>query len=316
MSNLSIFKPSRFLLLFKNHFVESRRKYLLFLGSIAALGVVSIILFLMFNNTSYNCYCVNPEGAKIYENTEDDWYMYQSILYWGGMFLFGGLFSFTSFVNFSNQGEAIFYMNKPTSIFEKWLLEVLLKIPLFIAVYSVVFFLLFYPSTLLVHFLEKSSYDYYFRDVKLIKINESRLCPNLTYPVFETSPYFKPWNTFREAIDFRILLVVFAVYKAMIGFFMYGAVLFNKYSIFKTFLLGFAIFLFFLFYGISLLPNRYIVEGWDANLFDTTAHLEKNRDLYVSINETDLMWLFYTVVLLLPTGLLFLSFFKLKEKQI
>lgn len=316
-----IFSLKRFILLLQNHLVESRKKYTLFSVSVFAIGFMILLLFFVFNtHDDYNCYCVDAEGKTDYISRNGIWHSMQPIIYWGGLYLFGGMFALASYINFGNQGEAVFYMNKPASVFEKWAVEVFVRIVLFFVVYSCIFYLLFAPSTLLYNSIEYSSYQEFYATHPYGKTFMQHYCNGGSKPVFESSTLYsftEPNNA--DSSELRMLnTLLFSIYVSGVAFFMYGAVLFNKFSFFKTFLLGFAIFIIFTLYGfcIAINGNIFITEGWNHRIFSTTAHNIDNWSLYVSMTEAPMMRLFYIFSIFIPVALLTVGYFKLKEKQV
>lgn len=313
------FSFHRFILLLKNHLIENRKKYVLFSVSIFAIGFFIVLLFFIFDgSTRYSCYCLNANGTKDYIEHNRDWLMIQNIIYWPGLFIFGGLFALTSYVNFGNQGEAIFYMNKPASIFEKWLVEVFVRMILFFVVYTALFYILFIPGTLLYNALERMTFHDYYASIKLDENHIRDFCAGGKQPIFQSSPLFD-FNIFGEDDQVWLLyMVLVSSYISGIAFFMYGAVLFNKFSFFKTFLLGFGVFLVYVFYALIVNPrqNIFIASGWEHDLFRLRAYKIENSNLYVVMEESYLFTLYAILTVFVPIALLVVSYFKLKEKEI
>ncbi|HTF82846.1 MAG TPA: hypothetical protein VL947_14015 [Cytophagales bacterium] len=313
------FSFGRFWLLLKNHLIENRKKYTLFAVSMFAIGLLLVFLFFIFNrHTGFNSYCVAHDGTKRYLSTENDWRDFQAIIYWFGLFMFGGMFALSSYVNFGNQGEAIFYMNKPASIFEKWLVEIFVHMILYFAVYSLVFFIIFVPSTLIYNLIERNNYDLYYSVAKYSEQTIQDFCNEGTKPAFEYSSVFV-FNTFaKEKEALLIYVTLISSFVSGISFFMYGSVLFNKFSFFKTFLLGFAIFIVYILYAFTIQPdhNVFIAEGWSHSLFKTKAYKIGEPSVYVKMREEHLFVIYYCVAAFIPISLMLVSYFKLKEKEI
>lgn len=320
------FSLDRFLLLLKNHLLENRKKYTLFAISVFAIGFLLVTLFFMFEGTDYNCYCTGAQGSRHYIDSDSSWQQYQAVLYWGGLYSFGAMFALASYVNFGNQGEAIFYMNKPASVFEKWLVEAFVRIILFFIVYTAIAYLLFAPGTLLYNTLAHLKFERYYllHPYEVNGLNVRAYCEGGIKPVFEAVEVFN-FGTFtheREALS--IYMALASCYITGIAFFMYGSVLFNKFSFFKTFLLGFGIFIVYVLYGMFIDANEsiFIASGWHHGLFNERAYKINTSgsdvydDIFVEMDESYIQNVLLVFLVIVPISMLVVSYYKLKEKEI
>lgn len=316
------FKFSRFLSLLKNHLVESKKKYYLFTVSVSAIALLMVILFFIFGRMDdYNCYCELGKDKIIqYTQQNMDWQVYMMVLYWSGLLGFGGMFALNSFINFGNSGEAVFYMNKPASIFEKWLLEVVVRVVLFYVVYTLIYFVVFGLGNIVVGWYEQSAFELFYSTHPYSLETSYNYCPSESLPIFQKSNLYMPWSSFTIDGDYepKVVELLHASLVAGIGFFMYGAVLFNRFLFFKTFLFAFGIFIFYILYGfmIGFESNVFIDSPWSADIVDTYASNPDDYDLYVRIEEEELMPIYYFLLIFIPTSMLSLSYFALKEKEV
>jgi hypothetical protein len=316
------FKFSRFLSLLKNHLVESKKKYYLFTVSVAAIGILMVILFLIFGRLDdFNCYCeLGTDKITSYYRQNDDWQIFMFILYWTGLLGFGGMFALNSFINFGNSGEAVFYMNKPASIFEKWLLEVVVRVVLFYLVYTTLYYVIFGIGNMIIGTFEYNCFHTFYINHPYTFENSSNYCPDKSMPIFEKSSLYMPWKAFTIDGDYepKLVQLLHAVLITGVGFFMYGAVLFNRFSFFKTFLFGFGIFIFYLLYGfvIGFNNNVFIDNPWVADIVDTYAYNSTDGNLYIRLEDDALMPIMNFLLWFIPLSVLSLSFFALKEKEV
>lgn len=320
------FSLHRFLLLLKNHLLENRKKYTLFAVSVFAIGFLLVTLFFLFDNVGYNSYCLDSKGFYSSMSSDSSWQQFQAILYWVGLYSFGAMFALASHVNFGNQGEAIFYMNKPASVFEKWLVEAFVRIILFFVVYTAIAYLLFLPGTLLYNALSHWKFEEYYKLYPYQASGSSfrDYCQGGIKPTFEAVKVFD-FNTFvKESEAGWIYVALVSSYISGIAFFMYGSVLFNKFSFFKTFLLGFGIFIVYVLYGtlISSNENIFIASGWEHRLMRERAYkvvyssTGPERDIFVEIDENYIQNVLLTFMIIVPIALLVVSYYKLKEKEV
>lgn len=318
-----LFSFKRWGLLLHNHLIENKKKYYLFTGSITAIGILMVLLYFIFGQLNdYNCYCMEGNPSVVtFKNVNTDWQVYMTVVYWVGLFLFGGMFALNSFVNFGNSGEAIFYLNKPASILEKWLLEVVVRVVLFYIVYTGIFFITFGTANVLVNQLEAHAYrEFYATHVYSLDLYTD-FCSKGGIPEFSSTNVYLPWRgiTIDEDVEPQLLQVLHASLIAGIGFFMYGAVIFNRFSFFKTFLLGFGLFIFYVLYLYFLHKNGgsiFVDYPWQADVVDSTAYHRIQNNLYIEIDMKELMPVYYFLLFFIPSGLLSLSYLALKEKQI
>ncbi len=307
---------SRLYLLIKNHVVENRQRYLLYAIGMLTIGLVIFILVFSMERF-YASYYRIENGIVINPNDSTKWEMAQFVIYYAGLFIFGGIFACISFVNFSNSAEAIFYLNKPASHLEKWLTEIVVRVVLFFLVYTLLFYIIDIPATFIARSIEHSNK---LRGLDYGSGNEE---PGVT-KVFHASKIF---YFYVAEIDHGIVYgLMISIYLSVIGFFMYGAVLFNSFSFFKTLFLAFVVGMVYFFYGLAIWDSDFLMPGdWDFRFpdrasLDTGVISDGRRDISTgyraSLDDSFPLGVGYLLMLIVPVFLLLCSYFKLKEKEV
>lgn len=295
---------SRLSLLLKNHLVEHKQKYLFYMAGMFFIGLIVMLLALSF--TSY--YPDNNIYTAKIEPRTTGWEIAQTVMYLGGLAIFGVIFASVSFVNFNNKGEAIFFLIKPASQLEKWLTEIIVHVFLFFLVYTFIFYLIDIPVTMLVRHNE---YEVFMEAFKEWTPEEQK--QNL----FNPSSLFH-FSSMKD--DFLIVYpICISVYFSLTAFFLYGAVLFNRFSFFKTLILGFVTFIGYLIYSSWVLRNfeHFVLPvDWNAISFDRAYSRGENYSFKTSLADHWTMILGYFVMFIIPAFLFACSYFKLKEKEV
>jgi len=302
MSNT--FKLSRLSLVLKSHLVEHKQRYLYYLAGMFFIGLVIMLLVVSTHNfASYgNVYTVENKPYAT------DWEVVQTVIYLSGLAIFALIFSSVSFVNFNNKGEAIFYLIKPASQFEKWLTEIIVHVFLFFAAYTLIFYLVDIPMTILVRSLE---YDYFLEQYKewdpLLKANNR----------FHPSDFFHFGMLYE---DFPLIYpICISLYLTGTAFFMYGAVLFNRFSFFKTLFLAFVTAIAYVIYAIVFFKNYtlpFMPEGWTFQSL-LKATYSGTEGYFAAELPEQLGWgVLFFFMAFVPAVLFACSYFKLKEKEV
>lgn len=302
-----ILNYSRLSLVLKNHLVEHKQKYLYYLAGMFFIGLIVMLLVVSFNRFygSANVYLLTD---KTFKTTE--WEGVQTLLYLAGLAVFGIIFSSVSFVNFNNKGEAIFYLIKPASQLEKWLTEIIVHVFLLFAAYTLIFYVIDIPLTL---WVQSAEYENFLLEAK----NWTALEKQLNH--FHSSSVFH-FSTLKQ--DMAIVYpVCISIYVSITAFFLYGAVLFNRFSFFKTLMLGFVTAIVYILYGTWILENLQSLlmpETWRWSSF-TRAYSysrENNYSYEATLPEIWNLILAYFFMAVIPAVLLACSYFKLKEKEV
>jgi hypothetical protein len=291
----AIFDSGRFFLLLKNRVVENKRKYLLYFAFMAALAVVLLILFFSFSHgfLQYSYYFTPDLKEQIFDRN-DHWEEFQEVAFWVGLLISGGLFASSAFVNFHNQGEGIFYINKPGSTFEKWLVEFTIHVVLFSLLFIGLFYLLAIPSNAIINSLAQADFD------KLLNGRTDYLDKSFGDP---TTRRFHPeiirHSVFllegEENFNGSALFPFFFLWTYIVfGFVMFGAILFNRFAFFKTCLLAFGLFLIFLVV-LPFTEEMTIPSGWSYSLGSTGAYQNNygNADNQGGVVHLDENWVYW-----------------------
>jgi len=266
----AIFDFKRFILLLKNRIAENKKKYLLFLLLILVMSVVCISLFFLFSQrfVQYS-YTRDALGSELVSELNHHWESFQESCFWIGLVIGGGLFAATSFVNFSNPGERIFYLNKPASSFEKWLVEFSIHIVLYSLSFFFIFYLFAFSLTFIINLINESELSRLINGKDLIEYSELEIRFNPKIIYHET---FNPFENSVEKGGVIGSLVIFNWVYLFHGFIMFGVVLFDRFSTVKMALISFAIFLFFITIH-PVLHEIIIPQNWNYR----TLHEDAER---------------------------------------
>lgn len=281
MSFNNYFNLKRFGCLLKQDLLINKTKYLL---TILGLGLVTYLLSYWFLSSCKATLVAYPGQINTYYLMCFTFYM-----------MAVGVFVGTAFPDFADKLKTGNYLLSPGSVFEKFLLQFLLRIGFFIPIALVVFWIVI-------------------RLAKASLIPESDVFYGNQLQFFNPSllPYFefrlmvtrggidKLWNTS------EILIMIF-------GFFSYGAYLFagatyfNRYALIKTVVISVILFFTCILFSMILSHIFYPQEtqGFDLQLqiFNVTQNLDSVRFSLLSISL--LSWIFFLTI----------AYFKLKEKE-
>ncbi|MDF2454083.1 MAG: hypothetical protein K0R51_76 [Cytophagaceae bacterium] len=297
-------KFSRLSLLLKNHLVEHKQKYLFYLAGMFFIGLIVMLLALSF--TSYypdnNTYTANREPRTT------GWEAAQTVMYLGGLAIFGVIFASVSFVNFNNKGEAIFFLIKPASQLEKWLSEIIVHVFLFFLAYTFIYYLIDIPLTMIVRYNEYEVFMEAYKDWTPVEQRAN---------LFHASSYFH-FSSMKD--DFLIVYpICISVYLSLTAFFLYGAVLFNRFSFFKTLILGFVTFIAYLIYsswGLRNFEHFILPDDWNTLSFVKAYSRGEGYSFKTALGDHWTAIMAYFVMFIIPAFLLACSYFKLKEKEV
>lgn len=294
------FNFNRLILLLKNNLIEHKQKYLYYIIGMFFLGLIANIFVLSVEN-----FHARYDSSTYTATTK--WEGIQIILYLGGLFIFGGIFASVSFVDFNNKGEGIFYLIKPASQFEKWLTEVIIHVFLFFVVYAFVFYLLDIPMTFIVRGLE---YQDYLEDLKNFTLEEK------ADKIFHPSQIFHFYVKEIEKMVF-LYFIFTSIYFSIVAFFMYGSILFNRFSFFKTLIMGFVVGMIYFFYFLVIKRGKmFFPKGWSGRMTYAYQRIDDVRKFKVEIDDNWMFLIGLCLVVFIPVILFTCSYFKLKEKEI
>ncbi|MDB5257613.1 MAG: hypothetical protein JWM14_2308 [Chitinophagaceae bacterium] len=296
---------SRLSLLLKNHLVEHKQKYLYYLAGMFFIGLIVVLLVLSFSNLYGHANIYTLKTKNFYATK---WEGLQTALYLGGLGVFSIIFSSVSFVNFNNKGESIFYLIKPASQLEKWLTEVIVHVFLFFVAYTLIYYVINIPITL---FVRASEYAGFMEEYKVWTVLERR--ENL----FRASTIFH-FSTLKEDL-YMAYPICISIYFSVTAFFMYGAVLFNRFSFFKTLILGFLTFIVYTIYNtwlIRLLKSFLMPDDWNSYSYSNAYSRgdDYSFEAVLSPHWGDII--LYSLLFVIPVVLLACSYFKLQEKEV
>ncbi len=297
---------ARLTLLLKNHIVEHKQKYLYYAIGMFFIGLIVNVIVL--STTTFGArYDELINGTLDIATTK--WETMQTVFYIGGLYIFGGIFSCTSFVNFSNKGEGIFYLIKPASQLEKWLTEVIVHIFLFWLAYTLLFYIIDIPVTFIIRGIEHQDY---LQDLKV------KLPKDMIGKTFHPSQIFH-FSNFKEG-NWVVYPFFTSLYVSICAYFMYGSILFNRFAFFKTLILAFVTGMVYFFYALIFLSNKSLLlpQNWKFSEPKTAYLQNEHFDRLFEVELSD-NWLWvtgYFLILFVPVVLLACSYFKLKEKEV
>lgn len=268
------FNFNRFLLLIKRQWNENKKLFLMGMAVLLGLGII-------FYGTTTSWRMANLN------------YDIQMVTVIVGLFFAGAIFTNFIFKDFSEKNTTGNFLMIPASLLEKLLAGTF---------YS----LIVYPIVLLIIF---SIIDYSF--VNYLNINHIQILAEHKEAIVnwqENIPFLKQFIK-RPNTDKGIIIGIWLVSQI---FTILGSIAFGRWSIIKTFALGFCtffgyIFIFLFFHKLLIGDLFEKMAGNDVvGLMDQTKPI---TDLFSKI-------LLISILLILPTILLISSYFKLKEKQV
>ncbi len=269
------------------------------------IGFIVMLLALSFNSYYADAYIYTAKKAP----RTTGWEFAQTAVYLGGLGIFGVIFASVGFVNFNNKGEAIFFLIKPASQLEKWLTEIIVHVFLFFLAYTFIFYLLDIPVTMLVRHYEYAAFMEAYKEWTPLEQREN---------MFHASSFFH-FGTFKESQVLIIYPIFISIYFSLTAFFLYGAVLFNRFSFFKTLILAFVTFIAYLIYSSWALrnfENLVLPYDWDSNSFFSAYSRGESYSFRTALADHWKTTISYIVMFIIPAFLFACSYFKLKEKEV
>lgn len=276
----SIFSFGRWWMLVGLHWVENRRRY-----GLALLAIGGLLLFWLSFMMEMNTHEPLSKGL-------------QFGTYYVGLFFAGCLFGSQIFGALNRKRAAIQYLMVPASHLEKLLCGLFFAVLLFFICYTLVFYMVDLP---LVHLAE----------------NMAKKIPAMYKGGFlDERPgvfvVFSPEGT--HSIDdpgFFLLLLFFAIQ----GAFILGSIYFTRYAPLKTIVSG-------LF--LCILGSLFMIKGIEANLpagwhmdnFFDWSHSDGRQQEWVRLPLETKKILYWIIEYSLPFIFWFITWFRLKEKEV
>lgn len=277
-----VFNLKRFLRLFFSHWTEYKKRYALFtlaLAGIMLFGAICII-------------AVEPRHAF----AEDmQYFMFHFVL-----FISGCIYAGTFLSNLNDKSKGITYILTPASTFEKLLLAFVFIVPIFLAVYILLFYIIDIPfvaiSNSIRHqqYLQNNQFNY---NGKFVSYRIISLLKPLVYAEY----------SYRNE-EFKIFKNAFFGFFALQAFFLMGASYFKKFAFVKTILAGFLIMLFFSVFTILVFKNN----NYNSEIFENYFSKKTIKDSYYYYGagifcffKYGLTFIFYLI-----------TYFHIKEKEI
>jgi len=199
---------NRFLRLARAQFAEQWRGWAWFLAGVLLLGVV-VAIFLAFSGLD-----------KFRTDSQEGFY-------YVGLYLFSPIFAGRFFLDMSNRASALLSLMRPASVFEKWLLAVLVVTVLWPLAYTLVFYVVDAPCAAIAYAQAKqvaaqAALEYAKNPIPGDKPEAFR--PEL-YQLFVP---WGGWDGWRDAVQIGLWLL-FAQ-----GFAMFGSLYFRSVPFIKT----------------------------------------------------------------------------------
>ena len=222
---------------------------------------------------------------------------YQLSAYFVGLFFIGCLYGSQVFSALNRKREAIQYLMVPASILEKLLCGLFFGVVLFFIAYTLLFYLVDIP---MVHLAQRIIAK------RGVPVNS----PNavvVVYNVFANGARGIP-----DAVGPLLLLAFFAVQAA----FILGSVYFTRYAVLKTIIGGLVVCLLAVFFMAKVIEGS-LPDGWRMEgLFDWRSFDEGSEVQFVRLPEWIKGILYAIMAYSLPLIFWFITYFRLKEKEV
>jgi hypothetical protein len=278
----SMFSFSRWWMLVILHWAENRRRY-----GLGVLAMGGLLLFWFSVILAMDAHAPLSIG-------------YQFGTFYIGLFFTGCLFGSQVFSALNRKREAIQYLMVPASHLEKLLCGLLYGVVLFFIVYTLLFYLVDIPMVQLAGRIAKKGPPMFTQGDILIQ-------RPVVYSLFGGGA----WNLSVDAGNYLLM-----VYFAVQAFFILGSIYFTRYPILKTIIAGLL---------LSLLGSIFMGKVIEANL-PTGWHMENLFDWYRDDKSAGEQWvrlpgatkefLLRIIKYSLPFIFWFITYFRLKEKEV
>lgn len=264
-----MFEASRFLRLARSQWAEQGRGWLWFLAIVLMLHLTVLIIFL------------GSERGPL-SLTEDT----QGSLYGFGLFVLAPIFAGRYFLEMSRKESALLVLMRPASVFEKWLLAVLVVGIGFPLAFTATFYLLDVPAWALS------------QAAALESVREQHLAPKEAAALMARYVLFDPIGG-REGLSGALQALVWMwMFQA---FALFGSLWFRRMPFLKTLASGLVLWL------LAILVAAWLgaQPGLLLDIWDTRRTLSPLQS-----------WLFPLIWVAVPVLMIAASFFALKEREV
>jgi len=277
----SMFQFSRWWMLVGLHWAENRRRY--GLGILAMGGLLLFWFSVVVAMDAYAPLSIGDQFGAFYI----------------GLFFTGCLFGSQVFSALNRKREAIQYLMVPASHLEKLLCGLLYGVVLFFCVYTLLFYLVDIPMVQLAGRIAKKASPKFEGGIW----DQRRG----VYNIFGSGGRHMPNDA-----GLYLLMIYFAIQ----AFFILGSVYFTRYSVLKTIIAGLLLGLLgsiFMAKGIeAILPAGWHME----NLFDWYRYDKSDGQSWVRLPGAAKEFLTGIIKYSLPFIFWFITYFRLKEKEV
>jgi hypothetical protein len=272
----------RWRLLVARHWLENRRKYLLFLLAYAGILTAWYAYLMLLNSKAVL-------GGDI-----------QFPTYFLGLYLAGCLYANTLFADLSSRQDAIHFLALPASRLEKLMTAILFGAIIFFLAYTAVFYLVDIPMMYLSNRLLAMHPQYF--------PNSSVLIPQCTvYNILSGEDGPLPEK------DYHLFLLGFFTVQAI---FMLGTIYFKQYALIKSIIATLVL----ISLGVLLnerIINSFLPSGWHTHLLSWIRYDENELPSGAVWLPVWLETLFLGVFQYgIPAFIWYITYHRLKEKQI
>ena len=264
MSQNKCFNPGRFVRLFRNDLIINKKTYLFAIAGLSLAVYALISFFMLSEKQRFSAISDYTPSLAIY-----------IVVIW--------LVAGTSFPAFQNQIKTSNYLLSPGSSFEKFLVQFVIRI------------LLFIPLALFIYWV----------GAHLARASM------VADPVTGFDPFFIPEfsfsGSFNHLITWEILAIVFSIFSVTTLFFA-GSVYFKRFTLFKTLVVLVVIYgaVFSTFVLLSHIFYPHETSGFNIALKSYNVDAVWTNMQYFFVILGGLSWLFF----------LLLAYFKLKEREV
>lgn len=285
-------------------FQEKKRLYILSTFTVFTLGLACFAIHLIVNGNSY------------FHRT------LQGLYYFSGLFITGCLFASIQFSDLSEKSKGITYLTIPASHTEKWLTALFYSVPVFVTVYTLLFYSIDIPA---VKISNSIRYQKWVKEQELKKlsptgnnISDDKFKPAEIVNVLryiEDTEYYSNRNQ-QDEDEVNYYRYIWLAFLAIQAFYALGSVYYGSFSFVKTTvsLLGLYIIfiLFFQLLGAALKSNETLYYEFYELTYKPINGDEIRYTLPSWLKILDKMLLQY----LFPPLFWWIALIRLKEKQI
>ncbi len=234
-----MFDWSRFRRLAAAHWAEQRKAYAWFIGVGMILHIVLLIISLSGKNGFMS---LSTDG--------------QAAMYFVGMFSLAPIFAGRYFQQMARRQSALLVLMRPASVFEKWLLAVLVVVLAYPLAYSVAFYSLNIPAWLVAH---AQAQQFFIDEAARIKLAGPEAGYDLGRLTISSFQLFLPSS--RQLTWSGILLNIVAL-SSLQAFAIFGSLYFRSAPFIKTLFAAFLMLLAMILVGTVFEANSELVFGY------------------------------------------------------